>query len=94
MHVCVFNHKEAFLLLNSQKPFPSNLRQHSYRREGYTLFSMCYGNTCVMPSWRTGLCFPIDSLKSPDQAKTFITSLGSDLKSFPEVVLKFLLAVS
>ena len=91
MHVCVFNHKEAFLLLNSQKPFPSNLRQHSYRREGNTLFSLCYGH---VPSWRTGLCFPIDSLKSPDQAKTVITSLGSDLKSFPEVVLKFLLAVS
>lgn len=82
MHVCVFNHKEAFLLLNSQKPFPSNLRQHSNRREGYTLFSMCYGNTCVMPSWRTGLCFPVDSEESrPSQDLHHI--LGLRPEEFP-----------
>ena len=41
-----------------------------------------------MSSRSTEPCFSVDSSKSPDQAKTFITSLGSDPRSFSEVQMR------
>ena len=41
-----------------------------------------------MSSRSTGSGFSVDSSKSPDQDVTFITSLGSDLKSFSEVQMR------